>query len=242
MLIPTPVDLQGRGGAAGPRMRSAALNLGHLAEVFPTAPVAIGPPRPHLVGLTQSPAQAAAPRAAHDDLRAFETELVALIPHMRAFARSLCRDPTAADDVAQEALAKAWKNRESYRPGTNMKAWTFMILRNQFLSEKRRDWRAQPLDQEQAERTLLAVDNPDAGLALGEVRQALEWLPFEQREALIMVGAGGLSYDEAAEATGVPVGTVKSRVSRGRAALQAILDAGAFKGAPPTRDSDQAAA
>ncbi|HEY0649179.1 sigma-70 family RNA polymerase sigma factor [Phenylobacterium sp.] len=184
--------------------------------------------------MTQPASQAAAHRAAHDDLRAFESELIRLIPHMRAFARSLCKDVTAADDLAQDALASAWKSRDSFRMGTNMKAWTFRILRNQFLSEKRRDWRSLQLDPEVAERTLVAVDSPDATLALDEVRQALAMLPFEQREALIMVGAGGLSYNEAAEAIGAPTGTVKSRVSRARAALQGVLDNGAFRrdGAP----------
>ena len=88
----------------------------------------------------------------------FKTELTALIPQMRAFARSLCRDATAADDLAQDALLKAWNNRASFEPGTNMKAWTFMILRNQFYSEKRRSWRSTQLDQEAAERTLVATD------------------------------------------------------------------------------------
>lgn len=188
---------------------------------------AIGARRPHLVGLTQTASQAAAPCAAHDDLRAFERELIALIPHMRAFARSLCRDAAAADDLAQDALAKAWKSRASYQMGSNMKAWSFMILRNQFLSEKRRNWRSMQLDPELAERTLVAVDNPDAALELDDVRHALARLPFEQREALVMVGAGGLSYEEAAEAIGAPVGTVKSRVSRARAALQQLLEGGA---------------
>ncbi len=193
--------------------------------------------RPHLTSLTQVTPKAAACCAAHDDLRAFERELIALIPHMRAFARSLCRDVTAADDLAQDALAKAWRSRDSYQMGSNMKAWTFMIVRNQFLSEKRRDWRSQQLDPEVAERTLVAADNPDASLALDDVRLALAMLPFEQREALIMVGAGGLSYQEAAEATGVPTGTVKSRVSRARVALQAVLDGGVFRrdGAPAGR-------
>lgn len=191
--------------------------------------VAMPAARPHFLGLTQSPPKAAAPCAAPDSLRAFESELVALIPHMRAFARSLCRDPTTADDLAQDALAKAWKSRASFRIGTNMRAWTFMILRNHFLSEKRRNWRSSQLDPEVAEATLIAVDDPDSTLALDEVRLALEELPFAQREALIMVGAGGLSYEEAAAAIGVPTGTVKSRVSRARVALQALLHDGAFR-------------
>jgi len=148
---------------------------------------------------------------------------------MRAFARSLCGDPAQADDLAQDALFKALKARESYQLGTNMKAWLFMIVRNQFYSEKRRSWRGSQLDPEVAERTLIAVDDPTATLELDDVRQALAMLPDTQREALVMVGAGGFSYEEAAEISGVPVGTVKSRVSRARAALQAILDEAAFR-------------
>ncbi len=158
----------------------------------------------------------------------FKAEIVTLIPHLRAFARSLCGDATSADDLAQEAMMKAWDARASFQMGTNMKAWTFMILRNQFYSEKRRSWRQTQLDQEAAERTLVAVDDPEAPLALDELRLSLGMLPPEQREALILVGAGGFAYEEAAEICGVAVGTVKSRVSRARRALQAVLEAGAY--------------
>ena len=144
---------------------------------------------------------------------AFKAELVTLIPHLRAFARTLTGDPTAADDLAQEAM---------------MKAWTFMILRNQFYSEKSRSWRQTQLDQEAAERTLIAVDDPEAPVALDELRQALQTLPEEQREALILVGAGGFAYEEAAEICQCAVGTVKSRVSRARKALQATLERGGY--------------
>ena len=143
----------------------------------------------------------------------FKKELVQLIPHLRAFARTLTGDPTAADDLAQDAM---------------MKAWTFMILRNQFYSEKRRSWRQSQLDQEAAERTLVAVDDPEAPVALDELRQGLAMLPPEQREALILVGAGGFAYEEAADICGCAVGTVKSRVSRARKALQAILEEGSY--------------
>jgi RNA polymerase sigma-70 factor (ECF subfamily) len=166
------------------------------------------------------------PDAKADD--AFRQELTGLIPHLRAFARTLAGDPAAADDLAQEALMKAWDARASYRMGTNMKAWTFMILRNQFYSEKRRAWRQTQLDQEAAERTLVAVDDPGAPIALDELRLALAMLPIEQREALILVGAGGFAYEEAAAISGCAVGTVKSRVSRARRALQSILDEGAY--------------
>ena len=167
---------------------------------------------------------------------AFKRELVGLIPHLRAFARTLCGDPAAADDLAQDAMMKAWDARTSFQPGTNMKAWTFMILRNQFYSEKRRSWRQTQLDQESAERTLVAADDPAAPIALDELRQALSSLPDEQREALILVGAGGFAYEEAAEICGCAVWTVKSRVSRARRALHTILESGAY-----TRDGSPAA-
>ena len=170
----------------------------------------------------------AAPKPPSSDDEAFKRELVGLIPHIRAFARTLTGDATAADDLAQEAMMKAWDARASYQMGTNMKAWTFMILRNQFYSEKRRSWRSTQLDQEAAERTLIAVDDPEAPVALDELRQALKTLPEEQREALILVGAGGFAYEEAAAICQCAVGTVKSRVSRARKALQAALEKGGY--------------
>ena len=170
--------------------------------------------------------RAAKPPSADDE--GFKRELVTLIPHLRAFARTLTGDPTAADDLAQDAMMKAWDARASYQMGTNMKAWTFMILRNQFYSEKRRSWRSTQLDQEAAERTLVAVDDPEAPVALDELRQALQTLPEEQREALILVGAGGFAYEEAADICNCAVGTVKSRVSRARKALQATLERGGY--------------
>lgn len=165
----------------------------------------------------------------------FKKELVAAIPHLRAFARSLCNDPTQADDLAQEALAKAWKARDSFEPGTSIKAWTFMILRNQFYSEKRRSWRNAPLDAEVAENTLLANDNPTVPMELLELRSALGKLPDDQREALILVGAGGMAYEEAAQVCQCAVGTIKSRVSRARRALETLLNEA---GSRPSHDHD----
>ena len=173
-------------------------------------------------------ARSAAPKPPSSDDEAFKTQLIALIPHLRAFARTLAGDPTAADDLAQDAMMKAWDARASYQMGTNMKAWPFMILRNQFYSEKRRSWRQSQLDQEAAERTLVAVDDPEAPVALDELRLALASLPEEQREALILVGAGGFAYEEAAEICNCAVGTVKSRVSRARRALQQTLEQGGY--------------
>jgi RNA polymerase sigma-70 factor (ECF subfamily) len=167
--------------------------------------------------------------AAGGEREAFKRELVALIPHLRAFARTLTGDAASADDLAQDAMMKAWDARASYQMGTNMKAWTFMILRNQFYSEKRRSWRQTQLDPEVAERTLVATDDPESPVALDELRLGLAMLPAEQREALILVGAGGFAYEEAAEICGCAVGTVKSRVSRARRALQTLLETGAYE-------------
>ena len=169
-----------------------------------------------------APAPDADGEAARD--AAFRRDLVALVPKLRAFARTMTGNATAADDLSQDALSKAWDARASFALGTNMKAWVFMILRNQFYSDKRRSWRQAQLDQEAAERTLVATDDPAAPLALNELRQALAMLPLEQREALILVGAGGFAYEEAAGVCGCAVGTVKSRVSRARQALMGILE------------------
>lgn len=157
---------------------------------------------------------------------AFKADLIALIPYMRAFARTLCRDATFADDLAQDALARAWSNRSSYEPGTNLKAWTFMILRNGFYSHTRRAWRTAPLEPGVAEATLVAVSNPTAALELNDMRRAMNMLPKEQCEALTLIGAAGLSYEDVAEICGVAIGTIKSRVSRARLRLAAILEEG----------------
>jgi RNA polymerase sigma-70 factor (ECF subfamily) len=107
-----------------------------------------------------------------------------------------------------------------------MKAWTFLILRNLFYSDKRRSWRSTPLDPEVAERTLVMVDNPAGVLELDELRRALSMLPADQREALILIGAAGMSYDEVSAIMGVAVGTIKSRVSRARDRLALIYAEG----------------
>jgi RNA polymerase sigma-70 factor (ECF subfamily) len=157
---------------------------------------------------------------------AFKADLTALIPQMRAFARTLCRDAVFADDLAQDAVMRAWTSRAAYAPGTNLRAWVFMILRNGFLSHKRRSWRSCELDPTVAAETLIAVSSPTSALELNDLRRAMNMLPEEQCEALTLIGAAGLSYDEAAEICGVAVGTIKSRVSRARNRLVEILEAG----------------
>ena len=149
--------------------------------------------------------------------------MIALIPHVRAYSRSLTRMP-AADDLAQDALAKSWKSRALYQPGTNLKAWVFTIMRNAFFSDQRRSWRIAPLDPTVAENTMIANDDPTWSEELLDVRNAMQLLPVEQREALILVGPAGLSYEETANICGCAIGTVKSRVSRARANLLAILE------------------
>lgn len=153
----------------------------------------------------------------------FTRDLTALIPRMRAFARGLCGDITSADDLAQDALLKAWSAHASYQSGTNLKAWVFTIIRNEFYSGKRKSWRNVALDREVAEATLVAVDSPTATIELDELRRAMGLLADESREALLLVGAAGCSYEEASQMCGCPIGTVKSRVSRARAHLAQIM-------------------
>ena len=141
---------------------------------------------------------------------------------MRAFAISLA-GPARGEDLAQDAMLRAWKARANYQRGTNMKAWTFTILRNQFVSEGRRAWRTMPLDPEVAENTLVANDDPHAVEELLDVRNAMMRLPVIQREALILAGPAGLTYEEVAKIVGCAIGTVKSRVSRARSSLVALL-------------------
>jgi RNA polymerase sigma-70 factor (ECF subfamily) len=133
------------------------------------------------------------------------------------------------EDLAQDAMLKAWQSRAQFELGTNLKAWVFMILRNLFYSEKRRSWRREPLDQEVAERTLVAIDDPSSPLELADLRRAMNELSPEQREALILIGAAGLSYEDAAQVTGCAIGTIKSRVSRARDNLREILAVGDMK-------------
>lgn len=153
----------------------------------------------------------------------FKDLLVATIPHLRAFGYSLCGRMDLADDLAQDAMLKAWKARKRFRAGTSMKAWTFVILRNGYISQMRRNKFSAPYDELAAERTLAAPAEQQASLHLGDVHTALMQLNQDQREAIILVGAGGFSYEEAADICGCAVGTMKSRVSRARASLADIL-------------------
>src|SRR5271155_2941459 len=147
-----------------------------------------------------------------------------LIPFLRAFARSLCGNQETADDLAQETLVKAWQARHMFAAGTNLKAWLFTILRNQFYSDRRRAWRQAPWDQDAAERIPGSAGEQTWAAELSDTARALKSLSDEQREALILVGAGGFSYEAAAQICNCAFGTVKSRVARRRKTLIGILE------------------
>ncbi len=161
---------------------------------------------------------------AREETDEFKAQMVALIPSLRAFARGLCGNRDLADDLAQEAMIRAWAARDSFTPGTNFRAWMYMICRNQFYTTVRRNARVASWDPEMAERILVAPATQQAGIDLNDVERALQKLPAEQREMLMLIGAGGASYEEAAEIAGCPIGTVKSRLARGRATLQQLIN------------------
>lgn len=150
-------------------------------------------------------------------------ELVSHLPALRAFALSLTREGASADDLVQDTIVKAWTNMDKFQPGTNLRAWLFTILRNTFYSDRRKTRReVSDSDGIHAARQATRPEH-DGRLALNDFRAAFEQLPDEQREALILVGAYGFSYEEAAGMTAVAVGTVKSRANRGRRRLAELL-------------------
>jgi RNA polymerase sigma-70 factor (ECF subfamily) len=165
------------------------------------------------------PAEARNPAAE----QSLKNDMLATIPSLRAFAFSLCGNADRADDLVQETLMKAWINQNSFTQGTSMSAWLFTILRNVFYSEYRKRRR----EVEDAEGThaqsLQAPAEQLARVEFEELREALGKLPDDQREALILVGASGFSYEEAASICGCAVGTIKSRVNRARTHLAQLM-------------------
>ena len=173
-----------------------------------------------------------------EDKHAFKRELTGVVPHLRAFARGLCGRPDMADDLVQETLLKAWAAQERFEPGTSMRAWTFVILRNAYLTDMRRNRFRGDYDENVAERILTAPAGQEEPLHLSDLHRALLTLPPERREALLLVGAGGFSYEEAANICRCAVGTIKSRVGRARAALTSMIEEGAI----PDRSIDDPSA
>jgi RNA polymerase sigma-70 factor (ECF subfamily) len=154
----------------------------------------------------------------------FRQELLGAIPSLRAFAMSLVHNGDKADDLVQETLVKAWDKQASFQPGTNLKAWVFTILRNEFYSQMRKRGR-EVQDSDGLITARVAVHPSQHGsMDLGDFRAALDQLPSDQREAIILIGASGFSYEEAAEICNCAVGTIKSRVSRARTRLQELLN------------------
>lgn len=153
----------------------------------------------------------------------FEKSLVGAIPHLRAFARSFANDAARADDLVQETLVKAWNSRDSFTPGTNFRAWLFTILRNVYFSQHRKLRREVDDPDEQYQNSLAVQPEQYGHLDLADFRSALDTLPPDQREALVLVGAEGFSYEEAAQICGCAVGTIKSRVNRARNRLVELL-------------------
>ncbi|MFN3260259.1 MAG: sigma-70 family RNA polymerase sigma factor [Pikeienuella sp.] len=163
----------------------------------------------------------------------FKEALLAAMPAVRGFARTFERNGPRADDLVQETMVKAWANREKFRPGTNMKAWLFTILRNTYISQARKK-RREVEDADGALTGALSEAGRQQGhMALLDLRAALAELPDDQREALLLVGASGFSYDEAGEIVGVAAGTIKSRVSRARARLAELMGESGDAGLDP---------
>lgn len=151
-------------------------------------------------------------------------EIITHLPSLRAFAMSLTRNPSSADDLVHDTVVKAWSKFDLYRPGTNLRAWLLTILRNTYYSGRRKQAReVADSDGAMTERLATKPDH-DGRLALADLASAFARLPPEQREVLILVGAMGFSIEEAAETCGCAPGTVKSRANRGRRALAVMLD------------------
>jgi RNA polymerase sigma-70 factor (ECF subfamily) len=173
----------------------------------------------------------------------FRDELVNAMPALRAFARGLCGHREMADDLAQDAMMRAWAARDHFEKGTNFRAWIYIILRNQFYTLMRKNSRLVQWDPEIRHDALVALPDQHDAIHLKDVERALLSLPPEQREVLVLVGASGVSYEEAANIIGCAVGTIKSRLARGRVALAALIngpesaDAGPGNAGPPQAQS-----
>lgn len=155
--------------------------------------------------------------------KGLRADLVSAIPNLRAFAVSLCGNADRADDLVQETLVKAWSSLSSFTEGTNLTAWLFTILRNIHYSEYRKRRRETPDPDGVIASRLISPPAQNAHMDFLDFRSALQTLPLDQREALILVAASGLSYEEAATICGCAPGTMKSRVNRARNRLADVL-------------------
>lgn len=147
----------------------------------------------------------------------FGQELEELLPHLRAFGRALCNDPSLADDLVQETCLRAWDAQDSFDPekGT-LKTWLFRILRNEFYSRQRRSWRSVSQDSEIIEAQLVTECALQSSADLSRMMKAVFALKDDQRDAFILIVAAGFTYEEAGQVCGCAAGTIKSRVNRAR--------------------------
>jgi RNA polymerase sigma-70 factor, ECF subfamily len=147
------------------------------------------------------------------------------IPRLRRYGRALTRNRDRADDLVQDTLSRALIKEQLWQPGSDLRAWLFTIMHNQNVNNVRRYAReSATLDREQVATMLPATTDPSASRKMAELDRALAELPLEQRQVILLVGLEGMSYEEAAEILGVPVGTVRSRLSRGRSGLRELID------------------
>lgn len=200
---------------AGPRVEEDELDVGAEAEdgaevdaAGPGAPPA--PPDPTVIA-----------------------QIEAEIPRLRRFARAMVRDATLADDLVQECLERALSRLHLWRPGSNLRAWLFTILRNLHINGIRRRQAVVDIDGEGQASIGAAHGGQFVRLELRDLKRALGMLPTEQREVVLLIGLEGISYGEAADILGISIGTVKSRLSRGRRALRQLME-----GRTPGSDDD----
>ena len=174
-------------------------------------------------------------------------ELEAVIPRLRRYAHALARHPVRPDDLVQDTLERAWAHRRQWRPNTDLRSWLFTILHNTFVSELRR-FRVRGYDADPLDDTGRAANEPiDESVksqdgAMLDIERALTALPIEQRAVVLLVGLEDLSYREAADVLAIPVGTVMSRLSRGRARLRELMEGATPAERPATSPSGESGA
>jgi RNA polymerase sigma-70 factor (ECF subfamily) len=173
----------------------------------------------------------------------FNDLLAAQIPRLRRYARALLRDVTRADDLVQDTLVRALGKQHLWEPGTNLRAWLFTLMHNQHVNNARQGRREETaVDFDEISATLVAISDPTAACQLRELDRGLARLPVEQREVILLVGLEGVRYDEAAAILNIPIGTVRSRLFRGRESLRKLMDMEERAGANPLREPERRAA
>ena len=172
----------------------------------------------------------------------FADLLEAEIPRLRRYARALIRDPARADDLVQNALVRAIAKQHLWRPGTDLRAWLFTILHHQNVNDVRRFSReGAGVPVEHVAPALAAVSDPSAVLQIRDLERAMAALPEGQRQVILLVGLEGMRYEEVATILGIPIGTVRSRLSRGRETLRILMDVSGRAGISPERPAYRAA-